>query len=153
MVGTWRKRGLPVVAVQDICRPDLLGHFQRRTTEFSEPLGIVGIVHALYPVELFAVEIFRVIYKEIAHTVDHRAIGDGGKAQHRPQGNRQAGHQHLVDPCSPVARQHHGDLMAQLDQRLRKPLDDIGQPARLRERQAFGRNEQDAHRVCSKRKR
>ncbi len=69
------KRRLPVVAMHHVGRPNVLGNLHRGPAEFAEAFGVVRIIFALLCVELFAVEIGRVVHKVIAHAGKKSAVG------------------------------------------------------------------------------
>ena len=66
--GTQKQRdgaGLPIVAMKDIARPEILGDFQRDAAELAIALGVVGVVPSASTVEAIAVEILGVVNEEI----------------------------------------------------------------------------------------
>ena len=125
------ERRLPVMAMDHVRGPDVLADFDGRAAELTKAVGVVGIILALQAVKLVAVKIFGIVHEKIAHAADDGAIGNRGKAEAAAERNRHAGHDHRRGFCSAVARQHDGDFMAQLNERLRKSFDNVRQAARL----------------------
>ena len=125
------KRRLPVVAMHHVGRPDVLGNLHRGPAEFAEAFGVVRIIFALLSVELFAVEIGRVVHEVIAHAGKKRTVGHRGKAQPLAHRDRQARHNYRGRLGAAIARQNHGDFVAHRRQRLGQSFDHVGQAAGL----------------------
>jgi hypothetical protein len=58
--------------------PDVGRDFDRRAGKFREPLSVVRVIPLDRPVERIAIEVLRVIHKQVLHAIDDRAIEDIG---------------------------------------------------------------------------
>src|ERR1700675_75762 len=103
---------LPVVAVEHVGGPNVFGDFDRSAAKFAVTLGVVGKISRAGAVHSFAVEVAGVVDEKIAYSVEHGAVGDGGEAQARAQGDGHAGHNHHARFDSPITGQHDGEFMA-----------------------------------------
>lgn len=134
--------GLPVMAMDNVSGPDVLGNFNGGATEFAVALGVVGKIAGAIAVDAVAVEIAGIIDKKIAHTVENGAIGNGGKAQAATHGNGEAGHHHGSGFYSAIAGQNDGDFVTLRGQGFGQGLDYVGEAASLGEGKAFGGGEE-----------
>ena len=127
----WNERGLPVMAVDDVRHPYVLAKFNRRSAEFGKPFRVVRIILPCHAVQLFAIEIFRVVDKIIIDPMDCSAFRNARKAQSVAHCNRQAGFAYAHHFRLPVSRKQNADFMPKRDQRFRQGLDHIREAARL----------------------
>ncbi len=143
-------RRLPVMAVKNVRRPDVLGHFNCGAGKFRKTLGVVRKFAVLVPIDTVAIEIKRIIQEEVSNSPQHRAVSDCRKAQPRALGDRQAGHHHRRGFHAAIPRQKHRHFMPQLHQGARQGLEHIREPAGLRVRQSFRSCKENAHRFSAK---
>src|ERR1700688_810660 len=76
----WNEGGLPVVAMDYICGPNVFGDFDDSATEFAVTFGVVGKISGAVAVDSVAVKVAGIVDEKVAHTVEHGAIGNGGEA-------------------------------------------------------------------------
>ncbi len=130
--------GLPIVAVDYVGMPEMLGDFNRGAAKLTVALGIIRIIAAGTAVEPVAIKIGGIVYKKIANAVDYGTVGNGWKTEAcAAHGNRHAGHDHGTGLRSAVARQHNRDFMAEADQGLRQSLNDVREAPGFGKGQAF----------------
>src|SRR4029077_16006433 len=111
--------GLPVVAMNYVGMPAVLGDFDGRAAKLAVAFSVVWIIASGAAVDAIAIKIGRVVHEEIAHSADHGTIRDGWKTKARAaHRNRDAGHNHGANLRSAVARQHDRDLVPEADQRF-----------------------------------
>ena len=68
------QRGLPVVAMNYIGLPNILGEFDGRSAELRKALGVVRIILACHAIEMLALEILGVFHKKIPHATQSAAV-------------------------------------------------------------------------------
>ncbi len=140
------ERALPVVTMNHVGLPDLLGQLDRRARELRETLGIVGVIPSGQAIELIAVEIFRIVHEEVLHAVRPRTFGNGRKAKRRTHGHGQALEHDFLDRRIAVTRQDHGHLVPQPTSALgsasttsaRPPVLENGKPSEATNRMRMG---------------
>src|SRR6267378_1027853 len=137
--------GLPVVAVDHIGHPDVLGKLDRRAAELRESLRVVRIILSRHPIELLAVEVFRVLYKVVAHPAQNPAMEDRGKTQRVAHRDGQAWRSHSPRFRIAIPRKQHDDFMPQRNERLGQRFHHVRKTSRLREREPFGRDKKYFH--------
>src|ERR1700730_295814 len=102
--------------MNDIGPPDVLGNFDCRSGELTVTLSVVGVIAAGAAVEVGAIKVGGIVHEEIAHAVDHGAIGGGRKTEARTaHGNCDAGQYNGVRLRSAIAWQHHRDFVSEAD--------------------------------------
>ena len=137
---------LPVVAMHHVRQPDALHEFDGHARKFRKALGVIGIVAALVAIEVFAVEKSRDRRrKNSARPACDCPSTMAGNRMRIAEGDAQAGNQRGGDFVSAVARQQNGDLVPHVAKRFGQRFDHVRQPAGLRIRQSFRRDEQDLH--------
>jgi len=94
--------GLPIVAMKHVRGPNVLSNFDCRPAEFAVAFRVVGKISRAIAVETVAIEICRIIYKEIPDAANYRAIQDCGKTQLARHRNRKAGQYHGSRFCATV---------------------------------------------------
>src|ERR1700693_1580887 len=72
--------GLPVVAVDYVGGPNMLGDFDGGAAKLAVTFGVVGKISGAVAVESVAVKVAWIVDEKVAHTVEHGAIGNGGEA-------------------------------------------------------------------------
>src|SRR5262249_41844516 len=71
--------GLPIVAMEDIRRPNVLGDFDGGPAEFAVTLRIVAEFALCTAVDAVAIEISGIVDEEVADAVDGSAVSNGWK--------------------------------------------------------------------------
>jgi hypothetical protein len=135
------ERTLPIVTVDHVGHPELLGKLDGGARELCKALGIIRIIAPAYAIKLFAIEILRIIDEEILHAARPRSVCDTRKTQGRAHRNRQALDDNILDLRISITRQNHSHVVSLRNQRFRKRLHHIGQAAGFGERQTFGSDE------------
>src|SRR5262249_33876285 len=133
----WDETGLPIVAMKDIGRPEILGDFQRDTAELAVALGVIGVVATAPAVQTIAVEIFGVIDEEIADAAGGAASHDRGETEPRTHRNGDTRDNNGIRFGAAIARQDDRDFVTVADQCFGKTFDDVRQTTGFGERQAF----------------
>src|SRR5712664_3532042 len=118
--------GLPIVTMEYIRAPHVLGDFDGRAAKLAVTFGVVWIVAAGAAIEAIAIKIGGVVHEKITYSADHGTIGDGWKteacAAHR---NRDAGHDHGANLHAAVAGQHDRDFVPEANQGFWQGLDHV----------------------------
>ncbi len=127
----------------------MLGNLNCRAAKLAVALRVVRIICGAFSVDSVAVKIFRVIHEVIAHAMEQPAIGNRRKTQPRPEWNSHARLHDGGSFRSPVARQHHRDLVSLRHQGLRQRFDHVRQAACFRKRQSFRCYEQYSQGILS----
>jgi len=138
-------RGLPVVAVDQIGHPDLLGEFDGRPAEFGVALGIVGVFAVAVAVDSVAIEEERIVEKKIANTTMDAAVSDGGKTETGAKRNGQARDGLCGGFDVTVPGEEHGDFVAEFDERPGQGVNHVGKATRFGVRERFGSSKEDSH--------
>ena len=135
------QRRLPIVTVDHRGRAALsLQEFQTGQREGREPLCIVPVIDALFPVEARTVEKLRAIDQVVLRAaLAVRTNGlNVGEIKFTGQGKRQIGEGNRSRGRIPIAGKNDADLLSLLGQCPGQRADDVGQSAGLRERDPFG---------------
>ena len=138
------QRGLPIVAMNDVGRPDVFGDFDGGAGEFGVTLGVIGKVSGAVAINSVAIEIAGIVDEKITHAVEDGAVGDGRKTQAAAHGDGEAGHDDGVGFGVAVTRKDDGDFVAQGRESLGQRFDYVGEASGLGERKAFGGREEDS---------
>src|SRR5438552_3553821 len=86
----WDQPALPIVTVDHIRQPKLLGQLDGYARKLRKAFGIVRVIAAGDPVKLVPIEIVGIVHEEILDASRPAAVGDGGKAQGGTHGNTEA---------------------------------------------------------------
>ena len=124
---------LPIVAMEHVGGPCVLGKLNGGAAEFAVALGVVGVVAGRSTVEPVAIEVGGIVDKEIADSSEERAIRNGGKAQAIAERNRQTWDDRGVGSGTALSREYDGDFVPLRDEGFGESLDHIGETAGLRE--------------------
>ena len=141
----WQQRGLPIMAMENICWPDMLRDFDRRAAEFAVAFGIVGKIASGISVKTVAIEVSGITDKKVAHAIQQRAIHNRRKPQTVAHRHGKARNYFRTARSSPVPGQHHGHFVTARNQRFGQRFHYIGKPSGLRKRQTFRGDKEDSH--------
>ncbi len=137
--------GLPVMAVDHLGRPDVLGKLDGRAAELREPLGVIRIILSRHAVELIAVEVLRVLDKVVAHAAQDHAVQDRWETQRVAHRDAQARRGHRPDFRTAVPRKQHRDFMPERDKRPGQRFHHVRKASRFRKREPFGGDKEYFH--------
>src|SRR5579863_916002 len=131
--------------MDDVGPPEVFCDFDGDATELAVALRVVGIVATTLAVKATAIEVVRVVYKEILNAGEFAAVGNSREPKTAAHGNSDAGDGDAIRFGSAVAGQGDSDFMPERDQRFRQGFDDVRQTACLRKWQAFRCDEENLH--------
>jgi hypothetical protein len=132
--------------VDHVGHPNAFAELNGRAAELPKAFAIVRIVLPVHAVQLFPVEVLRVVDEIITDPVKGSALLDGRKTQGVPHRNGKAGRGDRDRPGLAVSRKQHGHFLAEVDQRPGERFDHIRQSPRLRKREPFRRDKEYFHR-------
>jgi len=118
--------GLPIVAMENIGGPNVLGDFDRGSTKLTVTLGIVTELAVGATINAVAIEEGWIVDEKVANTVDRNTVGYRWKTNAIPNGDSETGNYDGGRFCAAIAGQDHSDFVTVSDESFGQGFNDIG---------------------------
>ena len=125
------------MAMDHIRHPNALAKFDGRAAKLRESLGVIRIILPCHAIQLFPIEVFRVIDEVIIDSMQSSTFDDRREPHEVAHRNRQARDGHGSPARGAVPGEQHGHFVAKGHQRSGQRLDHIRKASGLGERQPF----------------